>query len=299
MATGRRDPEAAAAAATLDGRRASSTAGRCGSDRAPAATARREPLAAVPDGLGSVGSRPRVGPSIAISSCRPVDPPGAPHRLAADRRLEPRSAGRSSISFLAVGRIKHALRSVAFGQRQGHRQHARGRRAARAHRARRRRRLQGRAVQHRRHRARSWSAASSAALVGAAVAQQPAPIAVTVALLAGALGGALYGLHPGRPQGVHRAPTRSSRRSCSTRWRAFVIVGLVNDVFKIAGPSFARTADVGNAALPILFGRERQHRHPHRPRGRPDRRASCSGGPRSASRSGPSAPTRVPLATRG
>jgi simple sugar transport system permease protein len=36
---------------------------------------------------------------------------------------------------------------------------------------------------------------------------------------------------------------------------AFVIVGLVNDVFKIVGPSFARTADVGNAAMPILFGR--------------------------------------------
>jgi len=34
-----------------------------------------------------------------------------------------------------------------------------------------------------------------------------------------------------------------------------VIVGLVNDVFKITGPTFARTADVGNAALPILFGR--------------------------------------------
>ena len=37
---------------------------------------------------------------------------------------------------------------------------------------------------------------------------------------------------------------------------AFVIVGLVNDVFKITGPTFARTADVGNAALPIIFGRD-------------------------------------------
>ena len=36
---------------------------------------------------------------------------------------------------------------------------------------------------------------------------------------------------------------------------AFVIVGLVNDIFKITGPTFARTADVGNAAMPILFGR--------------------------------------------
>ena len=37
---------------------------------------------------------------------------------------------------------------------------------------------------------------------------------------------------------------------------AFAIVGLVNDVFKIQGPTFARTADVGNAAMPILFGRD-------------------------------------------
>jgi len=37
---------------------------------------------------------------------------------------------------------------------------------------------------------------------------------------------------------------------------AIVIVGLVNDVFKITGPTFARTADVGNAALPIIFGRD-------------------------------------------
>jgi simple sugar transport system permease protein len=36
---------------------------------------------------------------------------------------------------------------------------------------------------------------------------------------------------------------------------AFLIVGLVNDVLKITGPTFARTADVGHAALPILFGR--------------------------------------------
>jgi simple sugar transport system permease protein len=36
----------------------------------------------------------------------------------------------------------------------------------------------------------------------------------------------------------------------------FVIIGLVNDVFKITGPTFARTADVGNAALPVLFGRD-------------------------------------------
>jgi simple sugar transport system permease protein len=36
---------------------------------------------------------------------------------------------------------------------------------------------------------------------------------------------------------------------------AFVISGLVNDVFKIEGPTFARTADVGNATLTAIVGR--------------------------------------------
>ncbi len=84
------------------------------------------------------------------------------------------------------------------------------------------------------------------------------------------------------------APTRSSRRSCSTRIAAFVIVGLVNDVFKIAGPSFARTADVGNAALPILFGRNGNLGIFIALALVADRSTSCSTGRRSASRSGPS-----------
>ena len=56
-----------------------------------------------------------------------------------------------------------------------------------------------------------------AGLVGGLVAQQPAPIAVTVAILAGALGGAALWLHPRASSRRSRAPTRSSRRSCSTR----------------------------------------------------------------------------------
>ena len=93
-----------------------------------------------------------------------------------------------------------------------------------------------------------------AALAGAAVAEQPVPVAVTVALLAGALGGALYGFIPGALKaftGAHEVVSTIMLNSLA----AFIIVGLVNDVFKITGPSFARTADVGNAALPILFGR--------------------------------------------
>ena len=93
-----------------------------------------------------------------------------------------------------------------------------------------------------------------AALAGSAVAGQPVPVAVTVAIVAGALGGALYGFIPGALKaftGAHEVVSTIMLNSLA----AFVIVGLVNDIFKITGPTFARTADVGNAALPILFGR--------------------------------------------
>jgi simple sugar transport system permease protein len=93
-----------------------------------------------------------------------------------------------------------------------------------------------------------------AALAGASVAELPVPLAVTIALLAGALGGAFYGFIPGALKafrGAHEVVSTIMLNSLA----AFAIVGLVNDVFKIQGPSFARTADVGNAALPVLFGR--------------------------------------------
>jgi simple sugar transport system permease protein len=93
-----------------------------------------------------------------------------------------------------------------------------------------------------------------AGLAGAAVAGQPVPVAVTVALVAGALGGTFYGFIPGALKaftGAHEVVSTIMLNSLA----AFIIVGLVNDVFKITGPTFARTADVGNATLPILFGR--------------------------------------------
>jgi len=93
-----------------------------------------------------------------------------------------------------------------------------------------------------------------AALAGAAVAQQPVPIAFSVAVLAGAFGGALYGFIPGALKaftGAHEVVSTIMLNSLA----AFFIVGVVNDIFKITGPTFARTADVGNAAMPILFGR--------------------------------------------
>jgi simple sugar transport system permease protein len=94
-----------------------------------------------------------------------------------------------------------------------------------------------------------------AALAGAAVADQPVPVAVTLAVLAGAFGGALYGFIPGALKaftGAHEVVVTIMLNSLA----AFAIVGLVNDVFKIPGPTFARTGNIGNAALPILFGRD-------------------------------------------
>jgi ABC-type uncharacterized transport system permease subunit len=95
----------------------------------------------------------------------------------------------------------------------------------------------------------------SAALVGAAVADQPVPVAVTVAVIAGALGGAIYGFIPGALKaftGAHEVVVTIMLNSLAS----FAIVGLVNDVFKIQGPTFARTAEIGNAALPIVWGRD-------------------------------------------
>ena len=86
------------------------------------------------------------------------------------------------------------------------------------------------------------------------MAQQPVPIAFTVAVLAGAFGGAFYGFIPGALKaftGAHEVVSTIMLNSLA----AFFIVGVVNDIFKITGPTFARTADVGNAAMPILFGR--------------------------------------------
>lgn len=93
-----------------------------------------------------------------------------------------------------------------------------------------------------------------AAMAGAAVADLPVPVAVTIAVLAGSAGGAAYGLIPGILKaytGAHEVVSTIMLNSLAS----YAIVGMVNDLFRMQGPSFARTADVGNAALPILFGR--------------------------------------------
>lgn len=94
----------------------------------------------------------------------------------------------------------------------------------------------------------------AAALAGAAVATQPVPLAVTVAIVAGMLGGAFYGFIPGALKaftGAHEVVVTIMLNSLAS----FALIGLVNDILKIQGPTFARTAGVGNATLPVLFDR--------------------------------------------
>jgi simple sugar transport system permease protein len=92
-----------------------------------------------------------------------------------------------------------------------------------------------------------------AALAGAALAQQPVFVAFPLAMLAAAVGGAVLGLIPGllkAYRGAHEVVTTIMLNSLVV----FVASGLVNDIFSSPEFSFARTAEVGNAHLPALFG---------------------------------------------
>ena len=76
-----------------------------------------------------------------------------------------------------------------------------------------------------------------------------------------------------------------------------IISGLVNDILRVQGPSFAQTGEVGNAAFPVLAGREMHAGVLLAAVFVPLRGGSC-GGRRSGSRSGPSAQTHPPPVTR-
>jgi general nucleoside transport system permease protein len=88
----------------------------------------------------------------------------------------------------------------------------------------------------------------AAALVGAAVADAPPVVAIPVALFGGILAGALAGFIPGFLKaytGAHEVVTTIMLNALIQ----LAISGLVNDVFRAPGFSFARTAPVGNAML--------------------------------------------------
>jgi simple sugar transport system permease protein len=96
--------------------------------------------------------------------------------------------------------------------------------------------------------------ALAAAAVGAGVSNQPAIVAIPLAILAAAIVGGLYGFLPGFLKaftGAHEVVT-----TIMLNYVASAVLGLlVTGPFATPGASFARTGDVGNAALPILFGR--------------------------------------------
>lgn len=94
-----------------------------------------------------------------------------------------------------------------------------------------------------------------AAVVGAQVGGAPPVVAILIATLAGAAAGAFYGFIPGYLKaftGAHEVVTTIMLNSIA----AALISGLVNDILRAPGFTFARTADIGAAAYPIVFGRE-------------------------------------------
>jgi general nucleoside transport system permease protein len=88
----------------------------------------------------------------------------------------------------------------------------------------------------------------AAALFGARMAGAPLWIAIPVAILAGILGGALAGFIPGALKaytGAHEVVTTIMLNALIQ----LAISGLVTDVFRAPGFTFARTAPAGNATL--------------------------------------------------
>lgn len=96
--------------------------------------------------------------------------------------------------------------------------------------------------------------AFTAAVVGSSLAGAPAAIAVTVAMLAGAAAGAALGFVPGYLKartGAHEVVTTIMLNNAT----GLLLAWAVGDLVRAPGFSFARTADIGNAALPVLLGR--------------------------------------------
>ncbi len=88
----------------------------------------------------------------------------------------------------------------------------------------------------------------AAALVGVSVADASPFVAIPLAMLGGVLAGALAGFIPGFLKaftGAHEVVTTIMLNAIIQ----LAISGLVNDVFRAPGFSFARTAPVGNAIL--------------------------------------------------
>ena len=95
--------------------------------------------------------------------------------------------------------------------------------------------------------------ALGAAAAGAALADQPGPIAILGTLLAGLLAGTAYGFIPGALKaftGAHEVVTTIMLNYVAIQVIAWAITGPL----LAPGASFARSADIGHSMLPILFG---------------------------------------------
>ena len=95
--------------------------------------------------------------------------------------------------------------------------------------------------------------ALAAAAAGAALAGQPAPLAIGGTLLAGLLAGMAYGFIPGALKaftGAHEVVTTIMLNYVAIQVIAWAITGPL----LAPGATFARSADIGNSVLPVLFG---------------------------------------------
>ena len=93
----------------------------------------------------------------------------------------------------------------------------------------------------------------TAAMVGTKMADTSPVIAIPVAMLGGMLAGGLAGFIPGFLKaytGAHEVVTTIMLNAMVQ----LTVSGLVNDVFRVSGFSFARTAQVGNATLHGISG---------------------------------------------
>lgn len=96
--------------------------------------------------------------------------------------------------------------------------------------------------------------AFAAAVVGARLADAPVALAVAASMSAGALAGALLGAIPGflkARTGAHEVVTTIMLNNAV----ALLLAWAVTDLVRAPGFTFPRTGDIGNAALPVLLGR--------------------------------------------
>ncbi len=96
--------------------------------------------------------------------------------------------------------------------------------------------------------------AFASAVVGSQLAGAPVPVAVALSVVTGGLAGAALGAIPGYLKartGAHEVVTTIMLNNAT----ALLLAWAVTDLVRAPGFTFPRTGDIGNAALPVLLGR--------------------------------------------